>query len=142
MSKTAKVLLSLAVLGIAYVVYRRFRDRRKGEGVFNTVTNGPQIGDGGLDTSPDIPTTVDVNYGCVSGSAYANTCTTINFTNPDANMGCCGRQVYNLQRGLNQLLSLGLVEDGKYGTATKQGNDWLLSAAVVTPIPPMTIPHP
>ena len=121
MSKTAKILLSLAVLGVAYVVYRKIRKSRTTTLVPNS-TNGPQIGDGGLDTAPDVSTTVDVNYGCVSGSAYANTCTTINFTNPDANMGCCGRQVYNLQRGLNQLLSLGLVEDGKYGTATKQGH--------------------
>ena len=121
MSKTAKILLSLAVLGVAYVVYRKIRKSRTTTLVPNS-TNGPQIGDGGLPSGGSSEPPVDTNFGCVSGSAYANTCTTINFTNPDANMGCCGRQVYNLQRGLNQLLSLGLVEDGKYGTATKQGH--------------------
>ena len=131
MSKTAKVVVALTMLGVAYFIYRKLR--KGGPKPLNTPTNGPQIGDGGLDTVPDIPTTVDVNYGCVSGSAYANTCTTINFTNPDANMGCCGRQVYNLQRGLNQLLSLGLVEDGKYGTATKQGHVQARQAAAIPP---------
>lgn len=131
MSKTAKVVVALTMLGVAYFIYRKLRNG--GTKPLNTPTNGPQIGDGGLDTAPDIPTTVDVNYGCVSGSAYANTCTTINFTNPDANMGCCGRQVYNLQRGLNQLLSLGLVEDGKYGTATKQGHVQARQAAAIPP---------
>lgn len=121
MSKTAKVLLSLAVLGIAYVVYRKIRKSRTTTLVPNS-TNGPQIGDGSLPSGGNSEPEVDVNFGCVSGSAYANTCTSINFTDPESNVGCCGRQVYHLQRGLNQLLSLGLVEDGKYGSATKQGH--------------------
>lgn len=39
----------------------------------------------------------------------------------------------------NWVRAIGLGVDG---TARKVGNDWLLSAAVVTPIPPTTIPHP
>lgn len=127
MSKTLKVLLAVAVLSIAYVVYRRFLNSRNVTIVSST--SGPQIGDGGLNTTAETIPTVDVNYGCVSGSAYANTCTSINFVNPDANMGCCGRQVYNLQHSLNQLLALGLVEDGQYGPATKQGHEQARQAA-------------
>jgi hypothetical protein len=39
----------------------------------------------------------------------------------------------------NWVRTLGLDVDA---SATKVGNDWLLSEAVVTPIPPTTIPHP
>ncbi len=136
MSKTGKVILSLAVLGIAYVVYRRFRARRKGEGVFNTVTNGPQIGDGGLVNGGGDPTLVPcapvaMDYGC--DATYNNTCGSINFINPSINTGCCGEQVYRFQCALNQRQAFGLVEDGKYGPATLQAHEAIRSQQAIPP---------
>jgi len=131
MSKTAKVVVALTMLGVAYFLYRKLRNG--GPKPLNTSTNGPQIGDGGLDAPQDTSPMVDVNYGCVSGSAYANTCTSINFTNPDANMGCCGRQVYNFQKALNEYQAFGLVEDGQYGSNTKIAHQAIRSQQAIPP---------
>jgi hypothetical protein len=131
MSNLAKALLVVATLAVAYMIFRKVKGGPKP--LTPPSTNGPQIGSGDLGTTGAPTTQVDVNYGCVSGSAYANTCTTINFTNPQSNMGCCGRQVYNFQVALNNYQAFGLEEDGKYGPATLQAHQAIRSQQAIPP---------
>lgn len=135
MSKTGKVILILAVLAVAYFVYRRVRNNRS-TNIPNSPTNGPQIGDGDLVNSGGDPTFVPcapvaMDFGCDAN--YNDTCGSINFINPASNTGCCGEQVYRFQCALNQRQAFGLVEDGKYGPATLQAHETIRSQQAIPP---------
>ena len=117
-----RVVGAIAVLGIAYLIFRLIRDRTRTYEM-GPPSNGPQIGDGNLPSDGSDPTftpcsAVGMDYGC-SGN-YQDTCGSINWGNPTVNLGCCGEMVYNLQCGLNQLQAFGLLQDGKYGPNTQQ----------------------
>lgn len=134
MSNLAKTLLALAVLAVGYMVYKRLK--KKPMPTPGPTTNGPQMGDGNLPSDGSDPTftpcePVAMDYGC-SGN-YQDACGTINFTNPQANTGCCGEMVYKFQCALNQYQAFGLEEDGKYGPMTLQAHQTIRSQQATPP---------
>ena len=129
--------MTVLLVGAALVVgYLLLKNRKPKPTPPAPTTNGREVGDGNLPSDGSDPTftpcaPVAMDYGC-SGN-YQDTCGTINFGNPQSNVGCCGEMVYKFQCALNQYQAFGLEEDGQYGPLTLQAHQTIRSQAAIPP---------